>query len=98
MSFDTSALSAVSAVVLPEVDPRQVPPAPGMIWIPGGTFRMGSDHAYPDEQPEHRAEVSGFWMDKYPVTNARFAKFVAETSHVTFAELPPSAEEYPGAL
>jgi formylglycine-generating enzyme required for sulfatase activity len=25
----------------------------GMIWISGGTFRMGSDHRYPEEAPAH---------------------------------------------
>lgn len=23
----------------------------GMQWIPGGTFRMGADNAYPEERP-----------------------------------------------
>ena len=30
---------------------------PGMLWIPGGTFRMGSDHHYPEEKPTHRVTV-----------------------------------------
>ena len=38
----------------------------GMIWIPGGTFRMGSDKHYPEEAPAHRVTVDGFWMDRYP--------------------------------
>ena len=29
----------------------QEPPYPDMIWIPGGTFRMGSDKHYPEEAP-----------------------------------------------
>ena len=37
----------------------------------------------------HRVTVDGFWMDRYPVTNARFARFVEATGHVTFAEIPP---------
>jgi formylglycine-generating enzyme required for sulfatase activity len=69
-----------------------------MVWIPGGVFRMGCDDAYPEERPQHRAEVSGFWMDRYPVSNARFAKFVAATGHRTVAELPPDPNDYPGAL
>ena len=73
-------------------------PGPDMVWIPGGIFRMGCDDAYPEERPQHRAEVSGFWMDRYPVSNARFAEFVAATKHVTFAEVPPSAADYPDAL
>jgi len=49
-----------------------VPPFPDMVWIPGGTFRMGSDKDYPEERPAHRVTVDGFWMDRFPVTNARF--------------------------
>ena len=69
-----------------------------MVWIPGGTFRMGSDKHYPEERPAHRVTVDGFWMDRYPVTNARFARFVAATNHTTFAEIPPDPNQYPGAL
>ena len=69
-----------------------------MVWIPGGTFRMGSAKHYPEERPVHRVAVDGFWMDRAPVTNARFARFVAATGHVTFAQLPPDPAQYPGAL
>jgi formylglycine-generating enzyme len=73
-------------------------PFPDMVWIPGGTFRMGSDKHYPEERPAHRVTVDGFWMDRTPVTNDRFARFVEATGHVTFAEITPKAEDYPGAL
>ena len=69
-----------------------------MLWIPGGTFRMGSDKHYPEERPVHRVAVDAFWMDRTPVTNARFARFVEATGHVTFAEIPPDPKDYPGAL
>ena len=69
-----------------------------MVWIPGGTFLMGSDRHYAEERPAHRVAVSGFWMDRHPVTNADFARFVAATRHVTFAELPPDPADYPGAI
>ena len=39
-----------------------------MVWIPGGTFLMGSDDFYPEERPTHRVAVDGFWMDQHPVT------------------------------
>ncbi len=78
--------------------PQPEPPFPGMIWIPGGTFRMGSDKHYPEERPVHRVTVDGFWIDPHPVTNDRFARFVQETGHATFAESVPKAEDYPGAL
>ncbi len=79
-------------------DPPGPPPFPDMLWIPGSTFRMGSDGHYVEERPTHRVTVDGFWIDKYPVTNARFRKFVVSTKHVTFAEIPPKAKDYPGAL
>lgn len=69
-----------------------------MAWIPGGTFRMGSDRHYPEEAPVHRVRVAGFWIDRAPVTNREFRKFVNATGHVTFAEIKPKAEDYPGAL
>ena len=72
-------------------------PAAGMAWIPGGTFQMGSDNHYPEERPVRRVSVDGFWMDRTPVTNEDFARFVAETGHVTFAEIPPNPADYPGA-
>ncbi len=69
-----------------------------MAWIPGGTFRMGSDQHYPEEAPVHRVAVDGFWMDVTLVTNRQFAAFVAATGHVTTAEVPPDPKDYPGAL
>ena len=70
----------------------------GMIAIPGGTFRMGSDQHYPEEAPVHRVTVDGFWIDRTPVTNRQFKEFVRATGHVTFAEIPPDPKDYPGAL
>lgn len=69
----------------------------GMVWIRGGTFRMGSDRHYPKEAPVHRVSIDGFWIDRTPVTNREFRKFVNTTGHVTFAELAPDPRDYPGA-
>ena len=75
-------------------------PAPhdDMLWVPGGTFHMGSDRHYPEEAPVHRVAVDGFWMDRTPVTNAQFRRFVEATGHRTWAEIPPDPAQYPGAL
>jgi sulfatase modifying factor 1 len=80
------------------VAPPGPPPFADMVWIPGGTFRMGSDCHYPEERPTHRVSVDGFWMDRHPVTNARFARFVDATGFRTVAELPPNPDDYPGAV
>ncbi|HKR21399.1 MAG TPA: SUMF1/EgtB/PvdO family nonheme iron enzyme, partial [Pyrinomonadaceae bacterium] len=73
------------------------PPAKDMVWIPGGTFMMGSNDYYPEEAPAHEATVDGFWMDQYTVTNAHFSRFVEDTNYVTSAERCPNPEDYPGA-
>src|SRR5215472_3329105 len=70
----------------------------GMVRIPGGTFRMGSDNHYPEEAPVHRVTVAGFWIDATPVTNGAFRKFVQSTGYVTSAEIRPDPSDYPGAL
>jgi len=79
-------------------DPRLKPSSDdGMILIPGGTFMMGSNQHYPEEAPSHEATVESFWIDKYTVTNEQFSQFVEATGHVTLAERPANAEDYPGA-
>lgn len=72
-------------------------PGPDMVWVPEGTYRMGSDHHYPEEAPAHPVNVHGFWMDTTPVTNAQFRRFIDATGHVTCCEMPPQAADYPGA-
>jgi formylglycine-generating enzyme len=79
------------------IEQVRTPPFADMVWIPGGTFQMGSEKHYPEERPVRRVSVDGFWMDRTPVTNALFARFVAETGHVTMAEKPPNPADYPGA-
>jgi sulfatase modifying factor 1 len=69
-----------------------------MVFIPAGTFRMGSDHHYPEEAPSHRVSVDGFWIDRTPVTNRQFKQFVNATGHVTEAQIAPDPKDYPGAL
>jgi sulfatase modifying factor 1 len=65
---------------------KQAPP--GTVWIPGGTFLMGTNdkESFPNERPAHFVEVQGFWMDEHDVTNAEFSKFVEATGYVTTAE------------
>jgi formylglycine-generating enzyme required for sulfatase activity len=99
-----------SAVFAPTIANPATPPGPappGMVWIPGGEFSMGSDAASDslcrlpgvtrDAQPIHRVYVDGFWMDTTEVTNAAFSAFVKATGYVTIAERVPSRAEFPNA-
>jgi formylglycine-generating enzyme len=88
-------------------DPPPVPTPVGMVWIPGGTFSMGSDASDEalcdvagvtrDAQPVHRVQVDGFWMDTTEVTNEAFERFVQATGYVTVAEQTPTRAEFPDA-
>ncbi len=68
---------------------------PGMVWVPGGAFTMGTDdpESWPAERPAHRVRVTGFWMDVTEVTNTQFADFVEATNYVTVAQRPIDWEE-----
>ena len=99
-----------TSAFLPTAENTAKPPGPappGMVWILGGEFSMGSDVAGEalcrlpgvtrDSQPIHRVYVDGFWMDRTEVTNEQFAAFVAVTGYVTIAERTPTQEEFPTA-
>jgi formylglycine-generating enzyme required for sulfatase activity len=73
------------------------PPAGDMVWIPGGTFLLGSDAHYPEEAPARQVEVDGFWLARTTVTNAAFAAFVDATGYLTVAEQPLDPADFPGA-
>jgi formylglycine-generating enzyme len=98
----TSPVSTVKGTAAEAVTPAPVTPAPanapeGMLWIPGGTFTMGSDTGHADERPPHKVTVRAYWMDKTEVTNEQFAKFVDATKYVTTAEKAPDPAQFPGA-
>lgn len=68
------------------------------VYVPAGEFVMGSRDDDPDarddEKPQHTVYLDGYWIDKTPVTNAMFAKFVAETGYLTEAEKRGEAYVY----
>ena len=61
------------------------PATDGMVFIPGGTFRMGSDRHYPEEAPVHRVTVGGFWMDRPRATPSRSKRHRATSDFAAFA-------------
>jgi len=58
----------------------------GMVAIPGGRTRIGSDDGEPAERPTFTADVKPFLLDRHPVTVAEFRRFVDATGWVTQAE------------
>jgi formylglycine-generating enzyme required for sulfatase activity len=47
-----------------------------MVYVPEGSFLMGSDEGDGDESPEHEVYLDGFWIDQTEVTNAMYAHCV----------------------
>ena len=81
------ALAAAAAVAGIAATSADHAPADDMVWVPGGRFAMGCDGCgLADAQPAHVVELDGFWMDRTPVTNDQFARFVAATGYLTRAE------------
>jgi formylglycine-generating enzyme len=73
-----------------------------MIQLPAGVVELGSSEQhlddvaasqhykrewFEDESPQHLAAVESFWLDRYLVTNAQYARFCAETGYRTEAEV-----------
>ncbi|MFB6219310.1 MAG: formylglycine-generating enzyme family protein [Halobacteriaceae archaeon] len=78
---------------------HEEPPAPGsttggdtdgMVEVPAGEFRMGtdSDVGFPQdgEGPTREVYTDAFYIDRTEVTNGEFARFVADTGYTTEAE------------
>lgn len=60
-------------------------------YVPAGPFIMGSDPdkenmARSDEQPQHELTIDyGYWISRFPVTNAQFAEFMADGGYTNAA-------------
>jgi len=75
----TYALAEVESLLTPE----QWTEIDTIVEIPKGEFLMGtnSERADVQNQPEHKVVLPLYYIDKYPVTNAQYARFVAKTKH-----------------
>ncbi|HXI10194.1 MAG TPA: SUMF1/EgtB/PvdO family nonheme iron enzyme [Thermodesulfobacteriota bacterium] len=71
-----------------------------MVLVPGGEFYMGSNDWWPKSQPEYKATVPAFYIDKYEVTNKRYKTFVDSAGrpaprHWPGGKIPPGRENHP---
>ena len=66
------------------------PPTAGglveMVYVEGGSFRMGSDSGRSNEMPVHQVTVSSFYLAKYEITVGQFRDFFARTGYRSTAE------------
>ena len=56
-----------------------------MVYVPPGSFTMGSEIGSDNEKPAHQVTLDAFWMDQTEVTNGKYARCVQ-----TGGCLPPS--------
>jgi sulfatase modifying factor 1 len=94
------ALALLAAALLagcaaPAAERACLAPETGMVRLAGGSFRMGAAAVRAEEGPERTETVGPFSIDRTEVTNAAFARFVADTGYRTVAERPLSAKDYP---
>ncbi|MDN5698201.1 MAG: ergothioneine biosynthesis protein EgtB [Rubrobacter sp.] len=84
--LQTLQLMPSSPGYLPEPE-IELPENPGgepdgqMVFVPGGRFTMGTDEpsfAFDNERPAHPRHLPGFHIDRTPVTNRAFVKFVED--------------------
>ncbi len=67
-----------NALVDDEADCDVQPIDPSLVRIPKGRFLMGSEEGARDERPTHQVVVSGVSIDRYEVTNKRYAACVTK--------------------
>ena len=53
----------------------------GMVYLPGGTFSMGSKLDNTNESPEHEVEIAPFYIDIHEVTVKEYSRFLEETGY-----------------
>lgn len=58
------------------IDLGKLPPPPGMVEIPAGSFLMGSNDGDADEKPVHRVTLPTYYFDQYEVTMDDYQKCV----------------------
>ena len=61
---------------------ERVAEGPEMVKVDGGTYEIGATDqgfAYDNERPRHGVELTSFWIDRTPVTNADYIAFMEET-------------------
>jgi len=63
-------------------------PGPELVWLPGGTFTMGSPDGVGEEieHPARAVTLTHYAVGKYPVTVGEFRRFVDATGYQTEAE------------
>ena len=79
---------------MPEAGEERIHPVDGsvMVFVPGGVFLQGADDANQAARPVHEVTLRPYWIDKYPVTNSRYARFLRANPSVQRPEYWDNAD------
>ena len=66
---------SVSLILAGEQVKNSIEVPEGMVYVPAGSFIMGSNDGDPDERPQQIAATGAYFIDRYEVSNAEFARF-----------------------
>jgi formylglycine-generating enzyme required for sulfatase activity len=80
--------------------PKQTAAPDGMVFVPGGTFKMGRDDGDELERPAHIVEVRPFFIDRNEVTNEEYQRFISATkrrapAHWVGGKIPNGQMRFP---
>jgi formylglycine-generating enzyme required for sulfatase activity len=64
-----------------------------LVWVPGGSFMMGSADWYEQEQPVHQVTLDGFWVGQCEVTNDQYAAFLNRVAPASVSSWVDMADE-----
>jgi formylglycine-generating enzyme required for sulfatase activity len=90
----------VSGPVTSQPSQPSRPAYPGMVYVSGGEFTMGSDTGDEFERPAHKVRLAPFYMDINEVTCEEYLKFATAEHHRlppfwTRGNFPPGAAKQP---
>jgi formylglycine-generating enzyme required for sulfatase activity len=70
---------------------------PEMVWVPAGSYDMGSNRpgADPDERPRHPVRIDRFAIGRYEVSDAEYGRFVRQTGRELPSIRPSDPNVYP---
>lgn len=79
---------AKSPAPVPDPKPPTVPTYPGMLFLSGGEFTMGSNTGDEYERPAHKVQVAPFYIDVNEVTCEEYSQFVKTQGHASPPDWP----------
>jgi gamma-glutamyl hercynylcysteine S-oxide synthase len=89
--------SAVLGAPAPDPAPADVLRLPAEVFVPGGTFTMGTSSepwALDNERPAHPVDLPSFYLDTVPVSNAAYIAFIEDGGYDDQRLWSPAGWEY----